>query len=150
MRLEYIHHQLLPEVTLESYTSDRLKESWIELLTTEKAFHLFVPKQFGGLELSMSQGILALTSVAKIQGSLGWVLNLGAGANYCSTSKYRNTPLLKTTLLFLLALADQQEQREKSIKSTLSMGNGINAQELPTLRISLLMRCTRMDGFHLF
>ena len=84
MRLEYIRHQLLQEVTLESYTSEQLKESWIELLTTEKAFHLFVPKQFGGLELSMSQGILALTSVAKIHGSLGWVLNLGAGANYFS------------------------------------------------------------------
>lgn len=84
MRLEYLRHQLLPEVTLESYTSDRLKESWIELLTTEKSFHLFVPKQFGGLELSMSQGVLALTSVAKIHGSLGWVLNLGAGANYFS------------------------------------------------------------------
>lgn len=84
MRLEYISNQLLPEVTLETYTTDRLKDSWIELLTQEKAFHLFVPKQFGGLQLTMSQGVIALTAIAKIHGSLGWVLNLGAGANYFS------------------------------------------------------------------
>ena len=84
MRLEYISNQLIPEVTLETYTTYRLKDTWIELLTQEKAFHLFVPKQFGGLELTMSQGILALMHVSKIHGSLGWVLNLGAGANYFS------------------------------------------------------------------
>lgn len=84
MRIDHIRNQLHAKIILESFTSDRLEEEWVELLTQERAFHLFVPKQFGGLQLSMSQGIIALMEVAKIHGSLGWALNLGAGANYFS------------------------------------------------------------------
>jgi predicted nucleic acid-binding protein len=84
MRIDHIRNQLLSEVSLDTYTNDRLREKWVEVLTQERAFHLFVPKQFGGLQLRMSQGIIALIEVAKIHGSLGWALNLGAGANYFS------------------------------------------------------------------
>jgi|GEM_PF-1072507 len=84
MRLEHIKQQLLTEVTLDTYTAEYLPTQWIDLLTEQRAFHLFVPKQLGGLQLSMGQGIIVLTAIARIHGSLGWCLNLGAGANYFS------------------------------------------------------------------
>ncbi len=84
MRLEYIRNSILSSVSLETYTANSLPSEWISTLKQERAFHLFVPKEFGGLQLSMSQGVLALMHISKLHGSLGWALNLGAGANYFS------------------------------------------------------------------
>ncbi|MDG0974801.1 MAG: hypothetical protein P8O07_11640 [Crocinitomicaceae bacterium] len=84
MRLEYIRNFIISSVSLETYTANSLPSEWISTLQQERAFHLFVPKEFGGLQLSLSQGILALMHISKLHGSLGWVLNLGAGANYFS------------------------------------------------------------------
>jgi len=71
MRLEYIRNSILSSVSLETYTANSLPSEWISTLKQERAFHLFVPKEFGGLQLSLSQGILSLMHISKLHGSLG-------------------------------------------------------------------------------
>ncbi len=47
-------------------------------------FKLFVKKEFNGLQLSLPDGLEELRKACQINGSLGWCVNLGAGANYFS------------------------------------------------------------------
>lgn len=54
----------------------------IDQLIAKKYFKLFVPEVLNGLELSLSHAIPFLIETAKINPSLGWLHNLGAGANY--------------------------------------------------------------------
>lgn len=52
---------------------------WIE---QENLWNIWVPKQYGGQELSFSEGLNTLKSLAEIDGSLGWTITLCSGANY--------------------------------------------------------------------
>ncbi len=61
-----------------------LSEERLGVLYRKKLFKLFVPKAYGGLELSLNEGMLELMKIARIQGGLGWTVNLGAGANWFS------------------------------------------------------------------
>jgi len=53
--------------------------NWIE---KENAWNIWVPKEFGGLELSLSDGLQKLKELAQIDGSLGWTVTLCSGANF--------------------------------------------------------------------
>ncbi|SKB49620.1 Acyl-CoA dehydrogenase, N-terminal domain [Salegentibacter holothuriorum] len=53
--------------------------SWI---AKENLWNIWVPKNYGGLELSLSEGLSRLQELARIDGSLGWTLTLCSGANY--------------------------------------------------------------------
>lgn len=68
--------------TLEEYQQFHLNQDRLDYCYQQKWFKLFVPKTYGGLELSMQQGCKTLLEVAEIQGGLGWTVNLGAGANW--------------------------------------------------------------------
>jgi hypothetical protein len=70
--------------TIEEYQQLYLNEDKLEKCYQEKWFKLFVPKSYGGLELSMEDGCRKLMEIAEIQGGLGWTVNLGAGANWFS------------------------------------------------------------------
>ena len=48
----------------------------------ENLWNIWVPKSYGGLEMSLSEGLLKLKTVARIDGSLGWTVTLCSGANY--------------------------------------------------------------------
>lgn len=52
---------------------------WIE---KENLWNIWVPKAYGGLELPLSEGLLKLKELARIDGSLGWTVTLCSGANY--------------------------------------------------------------------
>ncbi|APR34994.1 flavin-dependent monooxygenase [Paraburkholderia sp. SOS3] len=52
----------------------------VETLRSIGIFRLFVPRGYGGLELDMPCAIEILTTLAKIDGSLGWIGMIGAGA----------------------------------------------------------------------
>ncbi|WP_232625219.1 acyl-CoA dehydrogenase family protein [Pareuzebyella sediminis] len=45
-------------------------------------WNLWVPKSHGGLEMSLSEGLKKLFSLAEIDGSLGWTVTLCSGANF--------------------------------------------------------------------
>ncbi|HKL36840.1 MAG TPA: hypothetical protein VJ899_11170 [Salegentibacter sp.] len=53
--------------------------SWIQ---RENLWNIWVPKNYGGLELSFSEGLSKLQELARIDGSLGWTVTLCSGANY--------------------------------------------------------------------
>lgn len=61
----------------EIFPAEVLK--WIE---NENLWNLWVPRRYGGLELSFSEGLDVLKNLAGIDGSLGWTITLCSGANY--------------------------------------------------------------------
>lgn len=48
----------------------------------ENLWNLWVPKSYGGLEASLSEGLQKLKTLAYTDGSLGWTVTLCSGANY--------------------------------------------------------------------
>src|SRR5690554_6949111 len=70
--------------TLKEYQQLFLNEDKLKHCYDQKWFKIFVPKSYQGLELSMREGCKVLKEIAKLQGGLGWTVNLGAGANWFS------------------------------------------------------------------
>lgn len=56
----------------------------LDFLYDQNWFKMFVPADYGGLQLSLTEGAIILTRVASLQGGMGWALNLGTGANWFS------------------------------------------------------------------
>src|SRR5690606_4013978 len=64
------------------FDADILPDEVLEWIATENLWNLWVPKTYGGMELSFSEGLNKLKALAKIDGSLGWTGTLCSGANY--------------------------------------------------------------------
>jgi len=65
--------------------SDRkkgLSKEVLEHIYRQKWFKMFVPKEHGGLALSLLEGVRLQESLAAIDGSLGWTVTLCSGANW--------------------------------------------------------------------
>lgn len=54
----------------------------IEWVEKENLWNLWVPKEYGGLGLSLSGGLELQQSLARLDGSLGWTVTLCSGANF--------------------------------------------------------------------
>lgn len=76
---EYYSIKELRDLTwgVEEFPSEVL--DWI---SKEGLWNLWVPKAYGGLELSFLAGLTKLKDLARIDGSLGWTVTLCSGANY--------------------------------------------------------------------
>ncbi|WP_037318021.1 acyl-CoA dehydrogenase [Salegentibacter sp. Hel_I_6] len=57
-------------------------EEVLNWIRKENLWNIWVPKDFGGLEVSFSNGLSKLQDLAKIDGSLGWTVTLCSGANF--------------------------------------------------------------------
>ena len=57
-------------------------ESVLNWIAEENFWNIWVPKNYGGLEMPFSEGLKTLKKIAKIDGSLGWTITLCSGANY--------------------------------------------------------------------
>lgn len=57
-------------------------EEVLTWIAENNLWNIWVPKDYGGLELSFSEGLFKLQELAKIDGSLGWTVTLCSGANY--------------------------------------------------------------------
>jgi len=77
---------VLRQTTVETYQAATVPDAWIQLLQRERYFHLFVPVVYGGHEASIAEGLEVIYNVSQLNGALGWVLNLGAGAAFFSRS----------------------------------------------------------------
>ncbi|PKD21484.1 acyl-CoA dehydrogenase [Salegentibacter salinarum] len=53
--------------------------SWI---VAENLWNIWVPKKYGGLEYTLTEGLSKLQELARIDGSLGWTVTLCSGANF--------------------------------------------------------------------
>lgn len=60
----------------------RLTGAQLEILFRRGLFHLFVPKQYGGLELDLLEGKKLQEQLAYLDGSLGWTVTLCSGASW--------------------------------------------------------------------
>jgi indole-3-acetate monooxygenase len=74
-------------VALQSYTEVAeeqgcLHAEQLKVLYDKGWFKLFVPEAYGGLGLSLPQGVRLEESIAWIDGSLGWVVTLCTGASW--------------------------------------------------------------------
>jgi len=65
---------------MQAEKDGRLSAKQMELIHREKWFHLFVPKEYGGLALSLPQAVRLEESISWTDGSVGWVVTLCAGA----------------------------------------------------------------------
>ncbi|TDN88066.1 acyl-CoA dehydrogenase-like protein [Salegentibacter sp. 24] len=57
-------------------------EQVLTWIADENLWNIWVPKKYGGLELTLTEGLIKLKQLAKIDGSLGWTITLCSGANY--------------------------------------------------------------------
>jgi indole-3-acetate monooxygenase len=81
--------QKIPDFTtnidlLNTCKRNSLPSQWLSKVYHLKWFKLFVPKKQGGLELSLPDALQQMYIAGSIHGSLGWCVNLGAGAGYFS------------------------------------------------------------------
>jgi len=58
----------------------QLSHEQLELIYRQKWFHLFVPQERGGLQLSLPEAVRLEENIAYADGSVGWVVTLCAGA----------------------------------------------------------------------
>lgn len=72
------------QITIDDYKRSEISEDLLKELYQNNWFKMFVPKAFGGLELDLKTAAQHITETSKHFGGLGWILNLGAGANWFS------------------------------------------------------------------
>ncbi|MBR9792616.1 MAG: acyl-CoA dehydrogenase [Gammaproteobacteria bacterium] len=60
----------------------QLSASTLNWIARHNLWNLWVPRDFGGLEADLLDGLRTLQSLARTDGSLGWTVTLCAGANY--------------------------------------------------------------------
>ncbi len=73
--------------TISKYAAEaeqmgRLHPEQLSLIYEQKWFNLFVPKAFGGLQLSLPEGLKIEECIAWADGSTGWTVTLCSGANF--------------------------------------------------------------------
>lgn len=56
----------------------------LDLIHKNKWLQIWVPRSLNGLDYSFTEGLKVLENLAKIDGSLGWLVTLCSGANYFS------------------------------------------------------------------
>ncbi len=54
----------------------------LEWIVAKNLWNVWVPRHYGGLEKSLSEGLKTLRELAVIDSSLGWTVTLCSGANY--------------------------------------------------------------------
>lgn len=69
-------------ISIKDYKATTLPKKWMESIYYLGLFKLFVPEKLNGRECSMEQGLIMLFVLSEYHGSLGWTVNLGAGAGY--------------------------------------------------------------------
>jgi len=73
---------LAPRVQAEAEAADRLArlpEDVMRELKAMRAFRLWIPERYGGLELELPETLRIYEAAARIDGSVGWAVMIGAG-----------------------------------------------------------------------
>ena len=70
--------------SLRHTIQDHITEDIMDIVYGERWLQIWVPKQYKGLGLSFKEGLAVLRQLANLDGSLGWMVTLCAGANYFS------------------------------------------------------------------
>src|SRR5690554_1114269 len=71
-----------PLVAAQAADADRraaLSEEVVDWLIRERLFRLWIPRRYDGLELSLPAALEVYQAAARIDGSFGWAVMIGAG-----------------------------------------------------------------------
>jgi len=82
---EFIPHEITDMIRSYSFEAEKsgcLCNEQLLLIYEQRWFNLYVPAQFGGLELSLPDGLKIEEALAWADGSTGWVVTLCSGANW--------------------------------------------------------------------
>ncbi len=64
------------------FGQEELPKEVLDWIAQQNLWNLWVPRCYGGLELSLTEGLEKLKELARIDGSLGWTVTLCSGANF--------------------------------------------------------------------
>ena len=62
--------------------SRKIPSEWLQFIYKEKLFKLFIPKESGGLMMSLPEALRVFDEAACIDGNFGWAITIGAGGGY--------------------------------------------------------------------
>lgn len=80
-----LHKNLVESIRAQSAIAEQsgeLTASQLDIIYQQSWFNLFVPKLYGGLELSLPNALRYEEAFAWIDGSFGWTITLCSGANW--------------------------------------------------------------------
>jgi hypothetical protein len=72
---------LIQDYQAQSIQHKRLVAEQLEMIYEQNWFNIWVPRNYGGLELSLTEGFTLLEELAYLDGGLGWTVTLCSGAN---------------------------------------------------------------------
>ena len=73
---------IIKSFSAEAEKAGTLQPDQLKLIYENKWFNLYVPAKYGGLELSLVQGLEIEEAIAYADGSTGWTVTLCSGANW--------------------------------------------------------------------
>ena len=82
---DYIDQKLLATISQQAFEAEQqqqLTQEQLHIISRQRWFNLFVPKKWGGLQLSLLQGLQIEEALAYADGSTGWTVTLCSGANW--------------------------------------------------------------------
>lgn len=82
-----ISSSLKKVVRSEAIEAERIRKltpKQLDIIYENKWFHLLVPRDYGGVEMSLPEFATFIEELAIVDGSFAWNVNLGAGANMFS------------------------------------------------------------------
>ncbi len=82
---EFIPEELVDIIRKTAHEAEKLKQlhpSQLRIIHEQKWFELFVPKIYGGLELSLPEALRLEEALAWTDGSVGWTVTLCGGAGW--------------------------------------------------------------------
>jgi alkylation response protein AidB-like acyl-CoA dehydrogenase len=86
-------HELAPAITARSAEIEagrQLPSDLVDRLRSIGVFRIFAPRSFGGMELDLPRGLRIIETLSGIDGSVGWVAMIGAGATFIAPLLSRN------------------------------------------------------------
>lgn len=81
MKLSPDNRTLLRDTQQKSILAKTLIEEQLQLIYNQQYFNIWVPKLYGGLELSLIDGVKLLEELAYTDGGVAWTITLCSGAN---------------------------------------------------------------------
>lgn len=82
---EWIGEEEAARLASEAATAERLgrlTDRQLEVLHAKRLFHLYVPREYGGLGLDLEEALPLQERLAYLDGSVGWTVTLCSGASW--------------------------------------------------------------------
>ncbi|GGB76825.1 hypothetical protein GCM10007424_16070 [Flavobacterium suaedae] len=79
------------ELQKRLFLAKEFDQEVLQTIHDKKWLQIWVPKEYGGLDCSLPEGLKTLQDLARIDGSFGWFITLCSGANYFARNLKKET-----------------------------------------------------------